>query len=55
MENDLRQWLEATFEAVGPSVVREVGTVLKTIGIAAIKDATTGGEDRPMGAASKFD
>ena len=55
MEDDLRQWLEATFAAVGPNVVRQIGMVLKQIGIAAIKDGTTGGEDRPAGAASKFD
>ena len=55
MENDLRQWLEAVFAASGPQLVREVGVVLKEIGVAAIKDGTIGGEDRPAGAASKFD
>jgi len=55
MENDLRSWLEATFEVSGPQLVREIGMVLKQIGISAIKDGTTGGEDRPAGAASKFD
>jgi len=55
MENDLRSWLEATFEVSGPALVREIGLVLKEIGISAIKDGTTGGEDRPAGAASKFD
>ena len=48
MENDLRQWLEATFEAVGPGVVREVGTVLKDIGTAAIKDGNIGDDELPM-------
>ena len=47
MENDLTQWLEATFAAVGPNVVREIGMALKQIGISAIKDGTTGGEGRP--------
>ena len=40
MENDLRQWLEATFQAVGPNVVREIGLTLKEIGISAIKDGS---------------
>ena len=55
MENDLRQWLEAVFAASGGQLMREVGLVLKEIGISAIKDGTIGGEDRPAGAASKFD
>ena len=55
MESDLRQWLEAIFAASGPNIVRELGRTLKEIGIAAIKDGTTGSEDRPDGAASKFD
>ena len=42
MENDLRQWLEATFAAVGPNVVREIGLMLKEIGIKAIKDGELG-------------
>ena len=55
MENDLRQWLEAVFAASGPQLVREVGVMLKEIGISAIKDGDAYGEDRPAGAASKFD
>ena len=55
MENDLRQWLEAVFAASGPNLVREVGVMLKEIGIKAIKDGDVDNEDRPAGAASKFD
>ena len=55
MEDDLRQWLEAIFASSGSQLTREVGLMLKQIGVAAIKDGTTGGEDRPAGAASKFD
>ena len=55
MEDDLRQWLEAVFAASGPQLVREVGVMLKEIGISAIKDGDVGGEDRPAGAATKFD
>ncbi len=55
MENDLRQWLEAVFASSGPQLMREVGLVLKQIGVSAIKDGDVGGEDRPAGAATKFD
>jgi len=55
MEDDLRQWLEAVFASSGPQLMREVGLVLKQIGVAAIKDGDVGGEDRPAGAATKFD
>jgi len=54
MEDDLRSWLEATFEVSGPQLVKEIGMVLKQIGISAIKDGTTGGEDRPAAAADLF-
>jgi hypothetical protein len=47
MESDLRAWLGATFEVSGQQLVREIGMVLKEIGISAIKDGTVGGEDRP--------
>tara|TARA_R110000824_G_scaffold5206_5_gene24174 strand:+ start:3272 stop:3865 length:594 start_codon:yes stop_codon:yes gene_type:complete len=55
MEHDLRQWLEAVFAASGPQLMREVGLVLKEIGVSAIRDGDVGGEDRPAGAATKFD
>jgi len=55
MENDLRQWLEAVFSSSGPQLMREVGLALKEIGVSAIKDGDVGGEDRPAGAATKFD
>ena len=55
MEHDLRQWLEAVFSASGPQLMREVGLALKEIGVSAIKDGDVGGEDRPAGAATKFD
>ena len=42
MESDLRQWLEATFAAVGPNVVKDIGLMLKEIGIKAIKDGELG-------------
>tara|TARA_Y100001973_G_C5106020_1_gene285174 strand:+ start:116 stop:856 length:741 start_codon:yes stop_codon:yes gene_type:complete len=48
MENDLRQWLEGVFEASGAGLVREVGTVLKDIGTAAIKDGSIGDDELPM-------
>ena len=55
MEHDLRQWLEAVFAASGGQLMREVGLVLKEIGVSAIRDGDVGGEDRPAGAATKFD
>jgi len=55
MENDLRQWLEAVFAASGPNLVREVGVMLKEIGIKAIKDGDVDNDNRPAEAGFDFD
>ena len=55
MENDLTQWVSAVLAASSPQLAREVGMKLKEVGVNIIKGQDVGGEDRPAGAASKFD
>tara|TARA_R110000851_G_scaffold32152_1_gene86477 strand:+ start:133 stop:732 length:600 start_codon:yes stop_codon:yes gene_type:complete len=55
MQDDLSQWVSAVLAASGPQTAREIGLKLKEMGVQIIKDGDVDGEDRPAGAASKFD
>ncbi len=55
MADDLSQWVSAVLAASGPQTAREIGLKLKEMGVQIIKDGDVDGEDRPAGAASKFD
>jgi hypothetical protein len=55
MLSDLTQWVGAVAAASGTGLGRELGMQLKALGINIIKGQDVGGEDRPAGAATKFD
>tara|TARA_R110002050_G_scaffold153086_1_gene280768 strand:- start:161 stop:715 length:555 start_codon:yes stop_codon:yes gene_type:complete len=55
MADDLSQWVSAVLAASGPQTAREIGLKLKEMGVQIIKDGDVDGEDKPAGAASKFD
>jgi hypothetical protein len=55
MQDDLSQWVSAVLAASGPQTAREIGLKLKEMGVQIIKDGDVDGEDKPAGAASKFD
>ena len=55
MKSDLSQWVSAVLGASGSQTAREIGLALKEMGVKIIKDGDVDGEDRPAGAASRFD
>ena len=55
MIDDLTQWVQSVTDASGTGLTREIGLALKEMGVNIIKGQDVDGEDRPAGAASKFD
>jgi len=55
MLSDLTQWIQAVNNASGTGLTRELGMQLKALGVNILKGQDVDGEDRPAGAASKFD
>ena len=55
MIDDLTQWVQSVANASSTGLTREIGMKLKEMGINIIKGQNVDGEDRPAGAASKFD
>jgi len=55
MESDLSQWVSGVLGASGSETAREIGLKLKEMGVKIIKSGDVDSEDRPAGAASKFD